>query len=109
MNPYQDFLMHLILHTFHKKTVFSFHLLSSASLYIIDKAPELSGNDNEAEVDHEEGADDDEHDKVDPVPERMSVLCKNAIGSHTDTTPDMDCQKTRRPIVLKKEKPAQST
>ena len=41
----------------------------SIRLFIINKAPELSGDDNKAEVDHEEGANDDEHDKVDPVPE----------------------------------------
>ena len=48
--------------------------ISQIRFFIIDIAPELSGDDNEAEVDHEEGANDDEHDKVDPVPERMSVL-----------------------------------
>ena len=52
---------------------------------IINKAPELSGDDDKAEVDHEEGADDDEHDKVDPVPERMSVLYKNCFGGNTFT------------------------
>ena len=47
--------------------------------FITDNAPELSGDDDQAEGDHEEGANDDEHDKVDPVPKRMGILCKNAL------------------------------
>ena len=38
------------------------------------KTPELGGNDHKAEVNHEEGANDNKHDKVDPVPEGMSIL-----------------------------------
>ena len=34
----------------------------------------MCGDDNEAKVDHKEGADDDQHHKVDPVPEGVSIL-----------------------------------
>ena len=34
----------------------------------------MRGDDNEAKVDHKEGADDDQHHKVDPVPEGVSIL-----------------------------------
>ena len=33
------------------------------------KTPELGGNDHKAEVNHEEGANDDERNKVDPIKE----------------------------------------
>ena len=85
-------------------------------LPIIDKAPELSGNDNKAEVNHEKGANDDEHDKVDPVPERMSVLCKIFfLGSAPTQAPPQICMyytslsEDHQSIILKKKKPAQST
>ena len=60
-------------------------IVRSIRFFIFNKVPELSGDDDKAEVDHEEGADDDEHDKVDPVPERMSVLYKNCFGWTTFT------------------------
>ena len=34
----------------------------------------MCGDDNEAKVDHKEGADDDQHHKVDPIPEGVSIL-----------------------------------
>ena len=84
---------------------------------IINKAPELSGDDDKAEVDHEEGADDDEHDKVDPVPEGMCVLNFNCSGRNIfifnfgmhnvrPYLPDIHPQKT---LQSEKVKPVQST
>lgn len=35
---------------------------------------ELRGDDHETQVDHEERADDDQTDEIDPVPERVRVL-----------------------------------